>query len=154
MKTKDMIEKFFSSEAYAVVGVSEKRHKFGNVVFREMREREFIVYPVNPRLSFVEDRMCYKGVSDLPDEVQSVVIVIPPEAAEQVVAECKWKGIQNIWLQPGAQSREAITYGEENGMNVIHGECILMFLEPVRSLHAVHRWVNKVIGKYPHTESV
>jgi predicted CoA-binding protein len=144
MKSREAIEKFFSAEAYAVVGVSANRHKFGNVVFRAMREREFTVYPVNPRLSFVEDRICYKSVSDLPDEVLSVVIVIPPEAAEQVVAECKWKGIENVWLQPGAQSRQAIAYAKENDLNVIHGECVLMYLEPVESFHALHRWVKKL----------
>ncbi len=151
---KQAIEKFFSSEAYAVVGVSASRHKFGNTVFRAMRERELIVYPVNPRLPFVEDRVCYKSVSDLPDEVQSVIVVVPPKVAEQVVAECKWKGIQNIWLQPGAQSREAIAYANENELNIIHGECVLMFLEPVKSFHALHRWMKKVVGKYPVANEV
>jgi predicted CoA-binding protein len=144
----EAIEKFFSSDAYAVVGVSEDRRKFGNAVFREMRDREFNVYPVNPRLSFVEDRVCYKTVSDLPEEVRSVVIVVQPQVAEQVVAECKWKGIENIWLQRGAQSREAIAYAKENGLNLVHGECVLMFLEPVKSFHALHRWVKKLTGTY------
>jgi hypothetical protein len=34
-------------------------------------------------------------------------------------------------------------------ITVISGQCILMFLEPVVSAHAVHRWINKVVGAYP-----
>ncbi len=101
---KEAIDKFFSSEAYAVVGVSRNRHKFGNTVFHAMKSRNLRVYPVNPHLSTVENEHCYVNVRDLPDEVKSVVIVVHPEDAEQVVAECKWKGIENIWLQQGAAS--------------------------------------------------
>jgi hypothetical protein len=40
-----------------------------------------------------------------------------------------------------ARSKEAVTYGQENGMN-------MMFLEPVKSFHALHRWVKKLTGTY------
>ena len=146
---KEAIDKFFSSEAYAVVGVSRNKYKFGTTAFHALQKRQFPVYPVNSHLSAFDDQKCYEKVTDLPDAVQSVVIVVPPDSAEQVVAECKWKGIQNVWLQPGSESSEALSYAQENRMNVIHGQCILMFLEPVQSFHALHRWVNKVVGKYP-----
>ena len=147
---KESIGKFFSSEAYAVVGVSRNKHKFGNSAFRAMKNHNLMVYPVNPHLITLEGVTCFVSVRDLPDEVKSVVIVVHPEDAEQVVAECKWKGIENIWLQQGAESNEAIAYAHENEMNLIHGQCVLMFLEPVQSFHALHRWVNKLTGTYPH----
>jgi hypothetical protein len=31
----------------------------------------------------------------------------------------------------------------------VDGQCILMFLEPVKSIHKVNRWINKVVGTYP-----
>jgi predicted CoA-binding protein len=146
---REAIDKFFSSEAYAVVGVSENKHKFGNAAFRAMKEHGLSAYPVNTHLSTFEGERCYEKVTDLPDEVQSVVLVVPPSSAEQVLVECKWKGIHNVWLQQGSESDEAIAYGKEYKLNVIHGECVLMFLEPVKSLHALHRWVNKLVGRYP-----
>ena len=146
---RESIDKFFSSGAYAVVGVSQKRHKFGNQVFREMKQRGFTVYPVHKTLSSVEGERCFPTVSDLPETVQSVVIVLHPEDSEMVVAQCKWKGIQNIWLQPGAESDSIVAYAHEYDLNLVHDLCVLMFLEPVKSLHSVHRWVNKIVGKYP-----
>jgi hypothetical protein len=34
-------------------------------------------------------------------------------------------------------------------MNLVHHECVLMFIEPVTSIHALHRWMKKLIGTYP-----
>lgn len=39
------------------------------------------------------------------------------------------KGIENVWMQPGAESDAAIALGEKNGINVIaKGPCILITL--------------------------
>jgi hypothetical protein len=146
---KTSIERFFSSQAYAVVGVSRSTRKFGNVAFREMKKHGLDVYPVNPYLEQLDGERCFESVSALPAEVQSVIVVVHPEEAERVVAACKAKGIANIWLQQGAESDGAIVYAQENGLNLIHGYCVLMFLEPVKSFHAFHRWIASVVGRYP-----
>ena len=153
-RTGNAIAAFFSSKAFAVVGVSADRRKFGNIVFREMRHRGLVVYPVNPHRTVVEDSACYKHVGDLPDDVKSVIIVVKPEIAEQVVAECRWRDITNVWLQPGSEQDETLSYAHEHNMNVVHGVCVLMFLEPVASLHAVHRWVKRLFGTYPNASPI
>ena len=58
------------------------------------------------------------------------------------------QGITHIWMQPGSESAAAIAEAAKAGITVISGECILMFLEPVESFHAFHRFV-KVVGRYP-----
>ena len=35
-------------------------------------------------------------------------------------------------------------------LNEIHKECILMFADPVNSIHGVHKWLWKVFGKLPN----
>ncbi|MGB5873079.1 MAG: CoA-binding protein [Bacteroidota bacterium] len=148
-ETQEPIETFFSSPAYAVIGVSADRKKFGNVVYRTMKEKEFAVFPVHPTLDLVEGDACWNSVMDLPGEVRSVVMVIPPAQTGNVVRQCAEKGISSIWMQPGSASEEAIKEAEEKQMGVIHGQCILMFLEPVSSFHALHRWIYKLVGVYP-----
>ncbi len=152
-RTGNAITEFFSSKAFAVVGVSADRRKFGNIVFREMRQRGMVVYPVNPHLAVVEESPCFKHVGDLPDDVKSAVIVVKPDVAEQVVAECRWCDITNVWLQPGSEQHETLSYAHEHNMNIVHGICVLMFLEPVTSLHALHRWIKRLFGTYPTSSS-
>ena len=146
---REPIDTFFSSPAYAVIGVSANRRKFGNIVYRTMKEKEFTVFPVHPTLEIVEGDACWNSLKNLPDEVQSVVTVIPPAITRNVIRECAERGISSIWMQPGSASEEAIKEAEGKGLVVIHGHCILMFLEPVSSYHALHRWVSKLVGAYP-----
>jgi predicted CoA-binding protein len=146
---RDAINTFFSSSEFAVVGVSTNRRKFGNIVYRNMLEREFPVYPVNPKLAVAEDRKCFPSVLDLPDNVKSVVTVVPPLVTEEVLTDCFRKGVRAVWMQPGSESRKSIELARERNFIIVHGECIIIHLEPVKSAHALHRWVNKLVGVFP-----
>ncbi len=143
------IEKFFASTAYAVVGVSADRNKFGNRVFRVMKEREFEVYPVHPTRETVEGVSCFPSVLEVPESVKSIVTVVPPHVTEEVLVQAMRRGVEAVWMQPGSESKDAVEIAQKYQMAVVHRECILMFLEPVRSVHALHRWINKLVGAYP-----
>jgi hypothetical protein len=43
----------------------------------------------------------------------------------------------------------AIVSFQSHGANVIHGECILMFAEPLGTINRIHRWLWKILGKLP-----
>lgn len=146
---KTSIEQFFASQAFAVVGVSRNSRKFGNIIFREMKNKGFAVYPVSAHLPSVEGVSCFARVDELPESVKSLVIVVHPEAAAEIVVRAHTKGITNIWLQQGAESDNAIAFAKQHGLNLIHGQCILMFTEPVKSIHAVHRWISRLVRSYP-----
>lgn len=146
---KTAVETFLSFPAFAVVGVSADRRKFGNVVYREMRQRGLRVYPVNPRLPRVEEDVCFPSVADVPEEVQAVVTVVPPRETERIVTQCAARGVKAIWMQQGSSSDASVRAAREAGMTVVHGHCLLMFIEPVASVHRFHRWVWKLIGRYP-----
>jgi len=74
---------------------------------------------------------------------------VPPAETEQVVQEAAAAGIRRVWMQQGAESEAAIRFCEEHGMSVVHGECILMFAQPVDSVHRLHRWIWRLLGKLP-----
>ena len=143
------IDAFFRSDAFGVVGVSADRRKFGNVVYRALRERGLKVFPVHHSHDRVEGDRCFRSVRELPPEVRAVVTVVPPAATEQVVEDCIARGISSLCMQQGSESTAAVTAAGAKGIAVVHGKCILMFLEPVRSIHAFHRGIMKLIGKYP-----
>ena len=143
------IEKFFSSSAYAVVGVSADRKKFGNKVFKMMKSRGFEVYPINPNLQTVEGVRCFSSLLELPETVKSIVTVVPPRVTEDVLAQCGRREIHAVWMQQGSESRNAVEIAEKHDMAVVYRKCILMYLEPVQSVHALHRWLSKMVGAYP-----
>ena len=145
---KHLLEQFFSSPAYAVVGVSDNREKYGNIVFRYLRDKNFPVYPVNPKLAEVEGDVCYGRVSELPDNVKSIVLVVPPQTTEQIVQECKAQGITAVWMQPGAESSGAIRQAEGNGITVIHDACVMVLLAGVSDFSALKSWLTSLGTSY------
>lgn len=149
MASREPIDTFLASGVFAVVGVSADRKKFGNTVFRTMRDAGLTVFPVHPTLETVEGEACYHSVGELPAEVKGVVTVVPPAQTERVIPACAKRGVTSVWMQPGSSSKAAVDAARAAGMNVVEGQCILMFLEPVTSIHKVHRWINKVVGAYP-----
>lgn len=125
----DQIEQFFSSSAYAVIGASTDRKKFGNKVLRCYLQHYKTVYPVNPREGFIEGLICMNNINDLPKTVKSISIVTPPSVTEKIVEQAIEKGIKNIWMQPGADSEAAIKNCIEHHVNIIaQGPCILVEL--------------------------
>src|SRR5262249_53177043 len=98
-------------------------------VLRKYLEHHLTAYPVNPREKSIEGLTCYPSVLDLPEAVKSISVITPPSVTESIVRDAVQKGIQNIWMQPGAESAEAVRLAETNGINVIaDGSCIMVEL--------------------------
>lgn len=123
------IGKFLSSPAFAVIGVSVNREKFGNKVLRCYQSHNMKVYPIHPIESEIEGLKCLSKIFELPDNVKNLSVITPPALTEKIVEEAKEKKIENIWMQPGASSKIAIDKCVEYGINVIaDGPCILVEL--------------------------
>jgi predicted CoA-binding protein len=111
---------------WVVVGVSEDRSKYGNKIYRDLRDAGYEAYAVNPKLSEVEGDPCYASLKALPVKPEVVDLVVPPQVSEKVVDECIELGIKNIWFQPGSESEAALEKARAAGMIVVHDACIMI----------------------------
>lgn len=149
MTSKKLVEEFLMQTKIAIVGVSRKKTKFGNAIYKELKLKGYIVFPINPNMNVFEGDPCYPDLLSLPEKVDAVVINVPPAQTEQVVRETKEAGINKVWLQQGSQSEDAIKYCKENNIDYVSNECILMFAQPSAFIHRAHKWVWGVLGKLP-----
>lgn len=138
---------FWSGENYAVVGVSDKKGNFANTVFKELQKRGYRVFPVSQRLDLFEGRQCYKKLSEIVDHLGGVIVIAGPEGARRAIRECVDLGIKKVWLYPGSKCGEAINLAREGGIELIYRACPLLYLEPVKFPHSLHRWIVRVLGK-------
>jgi hypothetical protein len=146
---KALVDDFVSQKTLAVVGVSRNTRKFGNMAYRQLRARGYRLFPVNPNVDRIEDDRCYPSLNALPEKVDGVLVVVPPKETEKIVRDADAAGIKRVWMQQGAESEEAIRFCEERGLKEVHGECILMFSEPVNSFHKLHRTIMRFFGRLP-----
>lgn len=115
------IDEFMKQKRFAVVGATDNTEKFGYKIFKNLQERGYDVYPVNPKLEKLEETKAYHTISDIPVSVDVVDFVVPPKVTLEILKECNVLGLKKIWLQPGSESEEAIKYCDDNGMTVLHG---------------------------------
>lgn len=123
---EQLISDFINRRVWAVVGVSQDQSKFGNRVFRTLRQAGYVVYPINPKGGEVEGAKVYPSLADLPERPEVVDTVVPPAVTEQVVREAHRLGLTRIWMQPGSESEAAIAYCHEHGLQVVYDTCAMV----------------------------
>jgi len=132
---EDLVDDFLRQKRFAVVGSFRDRTKFAYRILVALEEMGHEVFPVNPHMSEVDGRVCYKSVSDIPYDVDVVDIVTPPAVTEEVLKECLRRGIERVWLQPGAESEAAIKFCHDNNIKVIHSMCVMLESQKKREAH-------------------
>lgn len=123
---QELIKEFLTQKSFAVIGSFKNESKYAYKILKDLTQKGYKVYPVNPNLKEVEGLKCYPTILDIPLAVDVVDIVTPPQVTEQIVKQCFQKGISRIWMQPGAESEEAIKFCQENNMKVIHNACVML----------------------------
>jgi uncharacterized protein len=150
MKEKQIIDQVIAQKHIAVAGVSRNDRKFGSVVYAHLKKHGYQVYALNPNLESFNGDPCYKQIQDLPSEVNALVTVTKPAVTQSLIKDAAAHGMQYIWMQQGSEHAEAIAAAEEAGIGIVTKRCIMMFVEPVKSIHGFHRFILKLVGKYPN----
>lgn len=119
------IRNFLSLNAFALAGVSRSCEGYGYKVLQHMLQKGYEVLPIHPEVSQIDGIRCYPSLVELPQAVDALILVVPPEQSEMLVREADVMGIRRIWMQPGAESEDAINYCDERCMEVIYGACLL-----------------------------
>jgi predicted CoA-binding protein len=129
MTVQQQIDQFFASSAFGVVGASKNRSKYGNKILRCYLQHGCKAVPVNPNEVEIEGIVCVSTINDLPEEVKSISMITSPEVTVQLVPLAFAKGIENIWMQPGAEHPEAVAFCRQRHINVIaDGSCLLVLM--------------------------
>ncbi len=140
-KNVSNINEFIGLKSFAIIGVSAKKKKFGNSILKEMLTRGFKIFPIHKSAMIIDGVPCYPDLQNLPEKPQGVILVVHPEETEKVVKEIAAAGINYVWMQQGAESKTAIEYCANHGINVVSKECILMFLARPGFPHNFHHWI-------------
>ena len=122
----ELVEDFINQRLWAVVGASTDYTKYGNRIFRDLREAGYTVYGVNPRGGEIEGQELYPSLSDLPEKPAVVDTVVPLAITEEIVRQCAELGLTRVWMQPGSESQAAIQFCQEHGIRVVHHACAMV----------------------------
>lgn len=110
----------------AIIGASNRRHKYGNMAVRAYQERGDTVFPINPAQNEIEGLRTYRSVLDVPEEIDVASFYVQPEIGLQVIEEVAQKGIKKVLLNPGAHSDTLLQRCDELGIEATVACSIIM----------------------------
>jgi len=103
----------------AVIGASNDRRKYGNKAVRAYARLGYVVYPVNPNEQEIEGLPAYRSILDIPGRVDRAVFYVPPHVGLRVIEEVAQKGVEEVYLNPGAESPELIRRAQDLGIEPV-----------------------------------
>ena len=127
----------FDPKSVAVVGASATPNKIGNVLLRNFLDAKFPgrIWAVNPKYKKVVGVTCYPKVSDIPDNVDCVIVATPAATVPSIIEDCAEKKVGGVIVLSGgfeeigqdklAQQMKEIA--EKNSMPIIGPNCLGVF---------------------------
>ena len=103
----------------AVVGASRDRRKFGNKAVRAFRRAGFEVVPITPAADVIEGLPAYPSVLDVEGRIDLATVYLEPAVGESVIDEIARKGIEEVWLNPGADGPAVVARARTLGLEPI-----------------------------------
>ena len=153
MTEHETIQDFLNCRRLAVAGVSANEKEFSRVVYRELKSRGYDLVPIHPSATEIEQDACFARLQDVSPPPEGVLLFTRPAVSEQVVRDCSEAGVRRVWFHrsvgPGSISDAAVAYCRDQGMNVIAGQCPMMFLSNTAWPHRFHAFLKKLTGSYP-----
>ncbi|MCJ7725452.1 MAG: CoA-binding protein [Acidimicrobiia bacterium] len=114
------------STTVAVIGANDDPAKYGGRIYRDLKAKGFKVFAVNPNRDTVDGDPSFKSLEDLPESPTIVNFVVPPQRTLRILQKCRELGLLDVWIQPGAESEEVISYLDEAGFNYLANACIMV----------------------------
>jgi hypothetical protein len=120
----------------AVVGASNNPEKYGSIITRDLQMRGYVVYPVNLHETVIEGLPVYRTLAELPEPVDIVDVVTPPEVTRGILKEAAAAGLPLVWLQDGSFDKEVLAQAAAAPFRTVHDACIMVAARQARAQFA------------------
>ena len=132
----ETFRKLFEPSSIALVGVSDSPVKWGFRILFNTLEGGYTgrLYGVNPKHTEIMGVPCFPSITDLPEAVDLVFIIVPPPSVPGALRECAAKGVKAVLVitagygeledaDAQAAQAEIARIAEETGMLIIGPNC-------------------------------
>ena len=132
----DRLDAIFSPQSLAVVGASTTPGKVGHDIFVNILNGKYTgtLYPVNPTARSVACVKAYPTLTEIPDDVDLAMIILPPHLALKSTRDAIDKGIKGIVIvsagfrEVGKEGREIedqiVALCKDAGVRVVGPNCL------------------------------
>ena len=111
----------------ALIGASNNRNKYGNKIYRDLRNKGYNVTPINPKEEKIEGDRAYTSIEEMKELPDIANFVVPPPVAIKIAQNITNLGIKHLWFQPGSESKELEDWLKNtDGIEYLINACIMV----------------------------
>ena len=111
----------------ALIGASNDKQKYGNKIYRDLRNKGYNVTPINPKEETIEGDKAYNTIGEMPKLPDIANFVVPPPIAIKIAQNISKLGVKHLWFQPGSESNELETWlKNEDEIEYLINACIMV----------------------------
>jgi acyl-CoA synthetase (NDP forming) len=132
------MDAFFNPHSVAVIGATKKVDKAGHVIFKNFvtnKERGIFdgeLYPVNPNETSILGFKCYPSITEIPGELELIVIIVPAKVVPSIMKEAAAKKVKTaIIISSGFREvgnkdleNQVVAAAEKGGIRVLGPNCL------------------------------
>jgi len=110
----------------AVIGASNKTHRYSYKAVMLLKEKGYEVYPVHKKLKEIEGIPVYSSIKNIKDYLHTITMYVGAEISNVVGAEILAGNPERIIFNPGAENPKLEKKAREKGINTINACTIVM----------------------------
>ena len=147
-----MLEQFFSPKTVAIIGASREEKSAGQGILKSLLHGGVFanetnvpfkgkVFPVNPNADEILGQKCYHSITDIKEEIDLAVIVVPAKIVPSVMKSCAEKkvkgaiiisaGFSEIGQQGKEIENEVLEIAKKAKIRLIGPNCLGLMRPPV-----------------------
>ncbi len=90
------MKSLFNPNSVAVIGASRNPSKIGHSILKNIVKSGYKgrIYPINPNADMILDLKVYPSITDVPDDIDVAVIVVPAKYVLEIAKEAGEKGVR------------------------------------------------------------
>jgi predicted CoA-binding protein len=121
---EELRDLFESVERIGVIGLSRRPEKAARRVPSYLAAKGYDIVPINPHAERILGKPAYSRLSDVPEQLDMVVVFRPSAEAGAFVKEAAARPERPaIWLQQGIRADEEIAAARAEGLTAVQDLC-------------------------------
>ncbi|MBN1357393.1 CoA-binding protein [Candidatus Bathyarchaeota archaeon] len=143
MEETKKLNAFFNPCSAAIIGATKKIDKAGNVIFKNFAYNKTRgvfkgeIYPVNPGEESILGFKCYPSITEVPGELDLIVIVVPAKVVPAIMEEAVTKKVKTaIIITSGfreigniEQEQQIVATARKAGIRILGPNCLGVYYQ-------------------------
>lgn len=115
----------------AILGASNREDRYSNMAQKKLVDDGYKVFPINPSYEEIEGLKCYKGIGEITEDIDTLLIYMNPKLVKTILHDIVAKKPGRIIFNPGTEDTEIENSLKQEGIEIIEA-CSLVMLNTGR----------------------